>query len=165
VISSPFKYLCAAILIQLGLGATSVNAGWFGPDDPKECVEKYFPKIRLSDARSLVGLACRVGYGNLNIDPSYVKAGKCVASGASDMYSFESALKVINKCSTDNIQFARFRNALYSDMNDAQERLEQQQRQNQALQEQQSKAPYTIFDINTGNLKVCQHNGNVITCF
>ena len=159
------KVLFAAIGIQLGIGSATVEAGWFGPDDPKECAEKYFPKIRLPDARSLVGLACRVGYGNLNIDPSYIKAAKCVASGASDMYSFDSTLKVINKCSSDNVQFARFRSALYSDMNDAQERSEKQQRQNQVLQEQQSQEPYSIIDLETGKLKVCRNIGNTITCF
>ena len=104
--------ICGVISILLLAALTPVYAGWFGPDDPKECAEKYFPKIRLPDARSLVGLACRVGYGNLNIDPSYIKAGKCVASGASEMYSFDSTLKVINKCSSDNVQFDRFRSAL-----------------------------------------------------
>ncbi len=157
--------ICGVISILLLAAITPVYAGWFGPDDPKECAEKYFPKIRLPDARSLVGLACRVGYGNLNIDPSYIKAGKCVASGASDMYSFDSTLKVINKCSSDNVQFARFRSALYSDMNDAQERSEKQQRQNQVLQEQQSQEPYSIIDLETGKLKVCRNIGNTITCF
>lgn len=157
--------ICGVISILLLAAITPVYAGWFGPDDPKECAEKYFPKIRLPDARSLVGLACRVGYGNLNIDPSYIKAGKCVASGASDMYSFDSTLKVINKCSSDNVQFARFRSALYSDMNDAQERSEKQQRQNHVLQEQQSQEPYSIIDLETGKLKVCRNIGNTITCF
>ena len=157
--------ICGVISILLLAAITPVYAGWFGPDDPKECAEKYFPKIRLPDARSLVGLACRVGYGNLNIDPSYIKAGKCVASGASDMYSFDSTLKVINKCSSDNVQFARFRSALYSDMNDAQERSEKQQRQNHVLQEQQSQEPYSIIDLETGKLKVCRNIGNIITCF
>ena len=157
--------ICGVISILLLAAITPVYAGWFGPDDPKECAEKYFPKIRLPDARSLVGLACRVGYGNLNIDPSYIKAGKCVASGASEMYSFDSTLKVINKCSSDNVQFARFRSALYSDMNDAQERSEKQQRQNHVLQEQQSQEPYSIIDLETGKLKVCRNIGNTITCF
>ena len=157
--------LFSCFLVFIGIFSQIAYAGWFGPDDPKECAEKYFPKVRLPDARSLVGLACRVGYGNLNIDPSYIKAGKCVASGASEMYSFDSTLKVINKCSSDNVQFARFRSALYSDMNDAQERSEKQQRQNQVLQEQQSQEPYSIIDLETGKLKVCRNIGNIITCF
>lgn len=105
-----------ALLSLLVFGSFSASAGIFGPSDPRECVIKYYEKVRLEDAKSLLMFACGVGYGG-NVNKVAEKAGRCIASEASEFYSFASTLKVINKC-TKNIEnggafFNLFKEKLY----------------------------------------------------
>ncbi len=98
------------------LFSAPLYAGLFGPSNPQECVIKYYEKVRLENAKNLLMFTCGVGYGG-NVNKVAEKAGRCIASEASEFYSFESTLKVINKC-TKNIEnggafFNLFKEKLY----------------------------------------------------
>jgi hypothetical protein len=104
------------ILSLLAIVSFNVHAGIFGPSNPQECVIKYYEKVRLENAKNLLMFTCGVGYGG-NVNKVAEKAGRCIASEASEFYSFESTLKVINKC-TKNIEnggafFNLFKEKLY----------------------------------------------------
>ncbi len=152
-------------LVLLSLSLVSAHAGWFTPDDQRECIEKYQSKVRLLDARTLLSRACVVGYGNVSAstNDALKKAGRCIASGASEMYSFESALKLINGCSKDTGQFNYYKAALYRDQNDAAEQAKSAQAKSQQRGVQQQE--YTMLDVETGNLKICKKMGSMTHCF
>ena len=73
--------------------ATNAHAGFFGPSDPAECYQKYAPKVRLPDALNVLRFACGVGYGAGVNYPEIEKVSRCIAEGASEMYSYESTKK------------------------------------------------------------------------
>jgi len=103
-------------LVLITMVSAPLHAGIFGPSDPHECVMKHFKKVRLEEAKSLLIFTCGVGYGG-NVNRVAEKAGRCIASEASEFYSFESTLRVINKC-TKNIEnsgafFNLFKEKLY----------------------------------------------------
>jgi hypothetical protein len=96
------------------------NAGLFGPSDPHECMVKYQEKLKLQDAREVLSRACYIGYED-GYSRSERAIGRCITSEVSNMYSYESALKVINKCSKDNISFYTvFRESLFRNINEEQ---------------------------------------------
>ena len=163
------KMKCGALyklgLIFISLSFIEANAGWFSPADQRECIEKYQSKVRLSDARTLLSKACVVGYGNVTASMSdgLKKAGRCIAAGADEMYSFDASLKLINGCAKDNNQFNYYKAALYRDQNDAAEEAKAEQTRSQQRSVQQQE--YTVLDMETGKLKICKKVGSMAHCF
>jgi hypothetical protein len=88
------------------LFTTSVQGGWFGISDSVECNEKYRPKLKYREAMSLLRNACNYGYEDIN--PDMTKSARCIAAKTTDIYSHDSALKVINDCVKDDLQLFRF---------------------------------------------------------
>lgn len=148
----------------------TANAGLFGPSDVSECIGEYGPKVRLADAKTVLFAACALGYEK-NIDnPAIQKASKCIAKRGSDMYSFESTLKVINSCTkSDHGLFVYYQNRLLSEVKDAAEESARIQRFNQrrnenAIRDAQN-GSVSIFDSATGEYKNCIKTGNQLNCF
>lgn len=154
----------------LSIIVSSVNAGILGPSDPSECFEKYAPKVRLPDALNVVRNACVLGYDSENKDPPTNKVGRCIVKGSSEMYSFESTKKIINKC-TKNIPWAFnfFNNQLMANINEQVERSARERRYNQARIEDELRESkngvVSIYDVNSGTYKNCIKNGSQLTCF
>ena len=144
------------VLVSFYVGIAQAN--FFAPNDPTECAQKYRTKVKFEDALPLVGVACTLGYGDDDFEPSLKKAGKCILSSANEIYSFESATKVINSCTKTTSEFNVFRNALYRRQSEIVEKEKNQR--NEKLSQ-----PYYIRDAATGNIRVCQKNGNLVECF
>lgn len=75
-------------------------AGLFGPKDTRECVIELNKKLRYQPALSTLLDACAIAY--LENPPShlssYRKAGKCLLSKTSEIFSAESARSTVNQC-------------------------------------------------------------------
>lgn len=143
-------------------------AGIFGPSDPRECLIKHQKKVRLEDAKNLLMFACGVGYGG-NVNNVAEKVGRCITSEASEFYSFESTLKIINKC-TKNIEnggafFNLFRDKLYESVNASAEMKRRQQLFDEEAKRKSEDGPISIYDSSTGTFKNCFKTGNAVSCF
>lgn len=159
-----YKILFTAIL---SLSSMSTYAGLFGPSDIRECILKHQSAVKLEDAKLMLRMACVFGYGDGDFDREQKKIGKCIASDAKNFYSFESTLKVVNKCTGSNVgMFTYFKNQLFSNQNDriAEERNRHNSRRRLELEEGQN-GPVTIFDYDTGTYKYCHRTGGNISCF
>jgi hypothetical protein len=116
----------------LALISLTANAGLFGPSNPRECLIKYHKQVNLEDAKNLLMFACGVGYSG-NVNAKAEKIGRCIASEANQLYSFESSLRIINKCTKNNEEFfPAFRDALFENVNNS---AAMNQRQNRWRQE------------------------------
>ena len=163
----------AALLSLLLFGSFSVSAGIFGPSDPRECILKHQPAVKLDDAKLVLRMACVFGYGDAEFEREQKKIGKCIVSDAKKFYSFESTLKVINKCTGSNVgMFTYFKNQLYSSQNqmieDELARIRQRQRNedfDRRFSGGSQDGPITIYDSTTGTYKYCHKNSGVLTCF
>ena len=138
----------------------NVSAGIFGPRDPDECLEKYWPRVRLEDARDVVVRACGVGYSNPDLDDEVKVASKCIVRKSEEMYSFESTLRVINNCTKKNPDIFKY----YQDilMQRTVATVELQKRQ--ARIDRYLNRPTTLIDMNTGLPRPCQQIGNILHC-
>jgi len=130
--------------------------------------DKVRKKVRLEDAKGLLMFTCGVGYGG-NVNHVAEKAGRCISSEASEFYSFESTLKVINKC-TKNIEnggafFNLFRDKLYEGSNASAETRKRQQLYDEADRRKSLDGPVTLYDSATGTYKYCHKTGGVMSCF
>jgi hypothetical protein len=155
------------------LFSAPLYAGLFGPSNIEECIIKYQNRVKLDDAKLVVRMACVFAYGDGDFDREQVKVGKCIVSDTKKFYSFESTLKVINKCSGSNVGIFNFyKNKLYSGQNQIiedelarirqrQSNLEFERRLNGGSQD----GPVTIYDSATGTFKYCHKNSGVLTCF
>ena len=152
------------------LVATNAHAGFFGPSDPAECYQKYAPKVRLPDALNVLRSACGAGYSGGDINPDFVKASRCIAGDAGEMYSYESTKRIINKCTRSLPQaFSVFDHRLMANVNDAAEEAARIQRFNQrrtedAIRDAQN-GPISIYDATSGTYKNCIKTGNQLNCF
>jgi len=163
----------AFILSLLALVSFNAHAGLFGPSNPTECVIENQKNIKLDDAKPVVRMACVFAYGDGDFDREQVKVGKCLVSDTKKFYSFESTLKVINKCSGSNVGIFNFyKNKLYSGQNQIiQDELARiRQRQNNIEFERRfsggsQDGPLTIIDSDTGKIKFCNKSSGVVTCF
>jgi hypothetical protein len=146
-----------------------VLAGWFGPSDPMECVEKYIGQTRLSDAKRVIRRACAWGYGD-NRPDDLKKVGACVVSDAENMYSKEATQQIIHRCANkydSQRGFNALVDVLREDEREVQERLRAQAAKSRSPNPQSvaPSGPFTIMDMNTGELKMCDRVGNLVTCF
>lgn len=140
-------------LISLFFCSINANAGIFGPSDPRECILKYQNKVRLHDAKNLLEWACLAGYGAGSRNEDTKKSGQCIASNAGDLYSMESSLNVINKCTKDRlVQFDFFKQELYRGVNES---AEINRRRNRLQQE----------DAIKDALKNCTLIGSEVRCY
>jgi len=158
-----------ALLSLLLFGSFSVSAGIFGPSDPHECMLKNQTKLKLTDAREVLARACNIGYED-GYTRSERAVGRCIVGDVANLYSYESALKVINKCSKDNVAFYKvFRDSLYRNINEANEISQQRQKYDEidrrAAVNSSQNGPITIYDSATGTFKYCHKNSGVLTCF
>lgn len=156
------------LLITLLLCSMHASAGLFGPSDPRECLIKYQKKVRLDDAKSLLMFSCGIGYGG-SVNNVAEKAGRCVSSEASEFYSFESTLKVINKC-TKNIEnggafFNMFRDKLYEGVNASAEVRRRQRLYDEEASRKSQDGSISIYDSRTGAYKNCLKTGTAVSCF
>lgn len=154
------------LLITLLLCSINANAGLFGPSDPRECLIKYHKQVKLEDAKNLLMFACGVGYSG-NVNTKAEKIGRCIASEASEFYSFENTLKVINNCTKKSPAFfGVFRDKLYEGVNASIQAGRQRQKNEQFDREQSSSdGPVTLYDSATGTYKYCHKTGGVMSCF
>jgi len=150
----------AAFPLALMLVCINSHAGIFGPSDAGECLEKYWPRVRLEDARDVVVRACGIGYSNPELDDEVKVASKCIVKKSEEMYSFESTLRVINNCTKKNSDIFKY----YQDilMQRAVATVELQKRQSRI--DRYLNRPTTLIDINTGLPRPCQQIGNVLHC-
>jgi hypothetical protein len=140
------------------------NAGLFGPSDPHECMVKYQGKLKLPDAREVLSRACYLSYED-GYSRSERALGKCIISEVSNMYSYESALKVINKCSKDNVAiYSVLRRSLFRNLNEEQENARRRHRVDEIDRQSAQDGPVTIYDSATGTYKYCYRSGGVMTC-
>jgi hypothetical protein len=143
-------------------------AGLFGPTNAAECVQKYAPKLKFSDALNLIYRACAIGHSN-GLDSKLVSASKCIINKTDDIYSNESGLKIINNCVKDiPYAFGYFSNSL----NEAQEarvsekitnQINAQSRNRNNLEESQTRF-FQIYDSTTQQYKNCYGTGSLISC-
>jgi hypothetical protein len=86
------------ILILTAINYSSISlAGWFGPSNKKECIEKYIDETNFRPGKKIIGRACSIGYVERNDEVE--KVARCVLSDADELYSDDSAYKIINECS------------------------------------------------------------------
>lgn len=165
--SLAFRFL---VFLIWSLMTSNVHAGLFGPSDPAECYEKYAPKVRLQDALNVLRFACIIGYDSENKNAPSIKAARCIARDSTEMFSYESTKKIINKCTQDlPWAFNLFNNKLMANVNEAAEEAARIQRFNQrrtedAIRDSQS-GPMSIYDADSGTYKNCIKTGNQLNCF
>jgi len=143
-------------------------AGLFGPTNAVECVQKYAPKLKFSDALNLIYKACAIGHST-GLDSKLVSASKCIINKTDDIYSNESGLKIINICVKDiPYAFGYFSSSL----NEAQEarvseqitnQINAQSRNRNNLEESQTRF-FQIYDSTTQQYKNCYGTGSFISC-
>ena len=98
---SPFLFL--GILL---ISSTS-HAGFFGYSDASECMQKNYQKLKYEQARKLLLYSCALGY-NPDLNQDLKKSGRCIVSKVNDLYSYQSSLKVINRCVGENVGYFRY---------------------------------------------------------
>jgi hypothetical protein len=86
---------------------TSSHGGIFGPSDATECMQKNYPKLKFEQAYDLILYSCALGY-NTDLNPDLKKSGRCIISKVNDLYSYQSSLKVINRCVGENVSHFQF---------------------------------------------------------
>ena len=164
---SPDEWLAAQKKVNEKSFASKI-AGLFGPTNAAECVQKYAPKLKFSDALNLIYRACAIGHSN-GLDSKLVSASKCIINKTDEIYSNESGLKIINNCTKDiPYAFGYFANSL----NEAQDaRVSEQitnqinaQSRNRNIQEESQTRFFQIYDSTTQQYKNCYGTGSFISC-
>ena len=138
----------------------NVSAGILGPSDPGECFEKYWPKVRLEDARDVVMRACGVVYGANDFNDEVKIVSRCILKKSENMYSFESSLKAINNCTKKYPQFFKYYQDVLMERTVAMVELQKRQ----ARIDRYLNKPTTLIDMNTGLPRPCQQIGNILHC-
>lgn len=88
--------VCAFVLLASS-HCPAVFAGWFGPSNTYECIEKYRQKTYYIPGFRVVQKACLVFYEG---DRKYKRAAECVLDDAAGLSSHPASLALINKCTT-----------------------------------------------------------------
>lgn len=165
-----------SILILLALSGSCWSWSLFGPSTREDCL-KEIPKVRLPDAKRLLLTACNVGFGERkDIKPEWVSAGKCIAKNADEFYSFDSSLKIINKCSDDPGTYEVYRRQLYMAQDDRREEAVNAAREARAAAEAaqverlnrnryEQDGSFTIYDSQSGRIKYCNRIGTLVSCY
>jgi hypothetical protein len=87
--------------------SSTSHASIFGYSDATECMQKNYPKLKFEPARDLLLYSCALGY-NPDLNQDLKKSGRCIVSKINDLYSYDSTLKVINRCVGENVGHFRF---------------------------------------------------------
>ena len=145
-------------------------ANLFGPKDAVDCIQQNISKVRLVDATQVLKKACVFGYEETSLNKAEKNASKCITKGATNMYSYDSTLKVVNDCTKNSTWlFGYYKNALMTNTNEAAEESARIQRFNQrriedAIKDSQS-GSVSIYDAATGTYKNCIRTGTQLNCF
>ena len=159
-----------------------INSSWawtlFDQRTEEECISQM-PKVRLSDAKNLLQMACYIGYGDgKNKRKEWVSTAKCVAKSPDEFYSFDASMKVIKQCSDDPKTLEAFRGQLYLDRDVREaaaayapiakrlvdEKLEKARAErNRARLDQDGL--FTMFDAQTGRYMSCIRTGTYVSCY
>jgi hypothetical protein len=155
------------VLLAILFSPLSVSAQIFGYSSTEECFEKNQKKLRYPLANRLLVNSCFFGYEK-ELDKDLRKfrpSGKCIASRADSMYSYESTMTVINRCTQGSTEvFAVFRGYLNRAIEDAQEVSRPRAIPPRVLMPEQNNT-FTIFDSQTGTMKICNQIGTIVNCF
>ena len=112
-----FVIISTQFLISCGIGP-------FGFKNAEECYKEIVNKIKFEDAEELLSDACFIGYEkNARVDKSFKSSGRCIVGQVDDIYSYETALKVINSCTNKVNEFQSYSAALYSNQRRREEEL------------------------------------------
>lgn len=152
--------------VVLGMMHSEPALAWnlFGYETPEKCVGENIRKVRFPDAQLLLRNACVIGYGKLpNMEKPWVSAGKCIVDDVKKLYSMERALAVINSCSSDSVTYRVYYNYLTAAERDRRDAMIESARRR--TYETTQNGPMTIFDAQTGSMKICHQIGNIVNCF
>jgi hypothetical protein len=134
----------------------------FGYDNADQCIKENIEKVRFPDAGRLLGAACVLGYGPpKGVEKAWISAGRCIADEAKKMYSMEKSIEIVNSCSKDSVTFRLYFNYL----NQAEARRREELIEATKKRNSVPSGPVTIFDIESGQMKICHQIGNAINCF
>jgi hypothetical protein len=160
------KRIAAFVALFFTTTSCNIAQAWnlFGYDNSDQCIKENISKVRFPDAQKLLASACVIGYGKLpNVEKAWVKAGKCIVGDVKQLYSMEKALSIINSCSSDSVTYRVYYNYLSAAENERRDAIiESARRRNY---EATQTGPITIFDAQTGSMKICHQIGNTVNCF
>lgn len=98
------SHLLAKIFLLVSvLLSASAFGGIFGSSDGPECMMKYRPILKFSGANTVLIKACFLAYDDHDMGREFKKSGRCIVNKVSEMYSYETSLRIISKCSGDNV--------------------------------------------------------------
>lgn len=87
-----------AAIFCLCLMPPVANAGWFGPSNYSECVEKYVKKAKCNRAAIILAITCRMQFDENKQSSEWGKYYDCVRDNLEDVEQDQAAVVLTNSC-------------------------------------------------------------------